>query len=102
MTESQTEVDDVQRMTKRGMQWLSAVSGDPELCRKHWADDPRRPYALPTGVAFDVVVIEQRLGVETFDQLERRGRLSGRSWPTGPRARWASSCRRSRRAASRG
>lgn len=62
----------MQRMTKRGMEWLSAVADDPELCRKHWADDPRRPHALPTGVAFDVVVTEQRLGVETFDQLERR------------------------------
>ncbi|WP_330175082.1 bifunctional DNA primase/polymerase [Streptomyces sp. NBC_01498] len=60
------------------MEWLSSVADDPELCREHWADDPRRPYALPTGVAFDAVVTEQRLGVETFDQLERRG------MPVGP------------------
>ncbi|MFI9355023.1 bifunctional DNA primase/polymerase [Streptomyces lydicus] len=64
--------DDVQRMTRRGIQWLSAVADDPVMCRAHWADDPRRPYALPTGRLFDVVVMSQRLGMETFDQLVRR------------------------------
>ncbi|MBP0455987.1 bifunctional DNA primase/polymerase [Streptomyces bomunensis] len=68
----------MQRMTKRGMQWLSAVAEDPELCRKYWADDLRRPYALPVGVAFEMVVTDQRLGVEVFDQLERR------NMPVGP------------------
>lgn len=42
------------------------------MCRAHWADDPRRPYTLPTGRLFDVVVMSQRLGMETFDQLVRR------------------------------
>lgn len=77
-TKHPTEVDDVQRMTKRGADWLSTVAEDPELCRKQWADDPRRPCALPTGLAFDVVVTGQHLGVETFDQLVRR------QMPVGP------------------
>ncbi|MGW7008168.1 bifunctional DNA primase/polymerase [Streptomyces sp. NPDC054933] len=65
-------------MTRRGIQWLSAAAEDPELCRARWADDPRQPYTLPTGRLFDVVVINQRVGMETFDQLARRG------MPTGP------------------
>ncbi|MFF3819420.1 bifunctional DNA primase/polymerase [Streptomyces bluensis] len=65
-------------MTRRGIQWLSAVAEDPELCRARWADDPRQPYTLPTGRLFDVVVTNQRIGMETFDQLERRG------MPVGP------------------
>lgn len=48
------------------------------MCRAHWADDPRRPYTLPTGRLFDVVVMSQRLGMETFDQLARR------NMPLGP------------------
>ncbi|MGW2918023.1 hypothetical protein ACWDBF_09175 [Streptomyces angustmyceticus] len=51
---------------------MSAVADDPVMCRAHGADDPRRPYALPTGRLFDVVVTSQRLGMETFDQLVRR------------------------------
>ncbi|GAA3756564.1 bifunctional DNA primase/polymerase [Streptomyces tremellae] len=65
-------------MTKRGVQWLSAVAEDPELCRKSWADDLRRPYPFPVGVAFEVVATDQRLGVEVYDQLERR------NMPVGP------------------
>ncbi len=65
-------------MTRRGVQWLSATAKDPELCRAQWADDPRQPYTLPTGRLFDAVVTSQRIGMETFDQLERRG------MPVGP------------------
>ncbi|WP_369389749.1 bifunctional DNA primase/polymerase [Streptomyces sp. CG1] len=65
-------------MTRRGVQWLSAVAEDPELCRARWADDPRQPCTLPTGRLFDVVVTNQRIGMETFDQLERR------NMPIGP------------------
>ncbi len=54
------------------MRWLSAVADDPEVCRARWADDPRHPYMLPTGLLFDVVVIGERVGMETFDQLQRR------------------------------
>jgi hypothetical protein len=72
-------------MTRRGVAWLSEAADLPERCRELWADDPRRPYALPAGRRFDVVVVEQRLGVETFAQLERH-RL-----PVGPvMADWAS------------
>ncbi|WP_338423579.1 bifunctional DNA primase/polymerase [Streptomyces gobiensis] len=59
-------------MTRRGMQWLSAAADDPADCRAQWAEDPRRPYALPTGRLFDLVVLEQRIGLETFDQIDRR------------------------------
>jgi Bifunctional DNA primase/polymerase, N-terminal len=59
-------------VTKRGLDWITAAAEDPALCRSVWADDPRRPYLLPTGRLFDVVVIAQRVGMETFDQLRRR------------------------------
>ncbi|MEU1625822.1 bifunctional DNA primase/polymerase [Streptomyces sp. NPDC020096] len=59
-------------MTRRGVHWLSAAADHPEICRARWADDPRQPYTLATGCFFDVVVVDQRLGMETFDQLERR------------------------------
>ncbi|MFH8365580.1 bifunctional DNA primase/polymerase [Streptomyces sp. NPDC018031] len=64
-------------MTKRGMQWLSAAADDPEVCRAAWAGDPRRPVTLSTGRYFDVVVIDQRIGMETFDQLDRQGMPMG-------------------------
>jgi hypothetical protein len=60
-------------MTSRGVEWLSAAADDPEQCRAVWRDDPRRPCMLPTGRLFDVVVVNERLGLETFDQLLRRG-----------------------------
>ncbi|WP_322972941.1 MULTISPECIES: bifunctional DNA primase/polymerase [Streptomycetaceae] len=65
-------------MTRRGVQWLSAAADDPEACRACWADDPRLPYPLATGTFFDVVVIDQRLGIETFGQLDRH------KMPVGP------------------
>ncbi|URN13206.1 bifunctional DNA primase/polymerase [Streptomyces radiopugnans] len=63
----------MQMMTRRGVQWLSAAADDPGACRAAWLDDPRRPYALPAYRLFDVVVLDQRIGLETFDQLDRRG-----------------------------
>lgn len=63
----------MQRMTRRGVEWLSAAADDPVMCRAVWEDDPRTPCMLPTGRLFDVVTIEQRTGLETFDQLVRRG-----------------------------
>ncbi|GAB3010100.1 hypothetical protein GCM10023080_090450 [Streptomyces pseudoechinosporeus] len=59
-------------MTRRGVEWLSAAADDPEMCRARWADDPRAPCMLPTGRLFDVVVLDYRTGLETFDQLVRR------------------------------
>lgn len=87
-------------MTKRGMAWLSAAADDPAECREAWALDPRRPYPLSTGRYFDVVVIDQRVGMETFDQLDRHGmplgpvmadwasRVTGFLLPSGSRARF--------------
>lgn len=63
----------MQRMTRRGIEWLSAAADDPAKCREVWADDPRTPCMLATGRVFDVVTVDQRLGLETFDQLTRRG-----------------------------
>ncbi|OIJ69199.1 hypothetical protein WN71_003835 [Streptomyces mangrovisoli] len=63
----------MQRMTTRGLEWLSAAADDPADCRRKWADDPRAPYALTVGRFFDVVTVEHRVGMETFDQLLRRG-----------------------------
>ncbi|MBQ1092064.1 bifunctional DNA primase/polymerase [Streptomyces sp. B93] len=60
-------------MTRRGIEWLSAAADDPVACRAVWTDDPRAPYMLPTGRFFDVVTVDERVGVETFDQLLRRG-----------------------------
>jgi bifunctional DNA primase/polymerase-like protein len=63
----------VQRMTRRGVEWLSAAADNPTECRQVWADDPRMPCLLPTGRYFDVVSVEQRLGMEMFDRLQRSG-----------------------------
>ncbi|GFH35706.1 hypothetical protein SCWH03_19280 [Streptomyces pacificus] len=60
------------------MEWLSAAAEDPALCRQAWADDPRMPCLLATGCSFDVVSVEQRLGLEMFDRLTRS------SLPFGP------------------
>lgn len=59
-------------MTRRTMDWLSLASEDPTQCRKGWADDPREPQVLATGTYFDVFAVDQRTGMETFDQLRRR------------------------------
>ncbi len=63
----------MQRMTRRGIEWLSAAADDPVMCRAVWADDPRTPCMLPAGRLFDVVTIEERIGLEAFDQLVCRG-----------------------------
>ncbi|WP_189189410.1 bifunctional DNA primase/polymerase [Streptomyces albiflavescens] len=60
-------------MTRRGVEWLSAAADDPMACRTTWTEDPRAAYMLPTGHFFDVVSVDQRIGIETFDQLLRRG-----------------------------
>ncbi|MGW6456955.1 bifunctional DNA primase/polymerase [Streptomyces sp. NPDC055078] len=60
-------------MTRRGIEWLSAAADDPVTCRAHWEDNPRGPHMFSTGRLFDVVAIEQRTGMEVFDQLVRRG-----------------------------
>lgn len=62
----------MQTMTRRGIEWLSAAADDPVMCRALWADDPRSPSMIPAGRLFDVVSVEQRLGLETFDQMCRR------------------------------
>ncbi|MCE7081060.1 bifunctional DNA primase/polymerase [Streptomyces sp. ST2-7A] len=64
-------------MTRRGLAWISSTAEIPEHCREIWRDDPRRPYALPAGRQFDVVTVDQRLGIETFDQLRRYGLPAG-------------------------
>ena len=61
----------METMTRRAVAWLSEAADVPDRCREMWADDPRRPYTFPAGRRFDVVVVELRLGVETFAQLER-------------------------------
>lgn len=61
------------------MEWLSAAADNPEECRKVWADDPRMPCLLPTGRFFDVVSVDQRLGMEMFDRLQRTGMPFGPS-----------------------
>jgi len=55
------------------MDWLSLASADPMQCSKDWDDQPREPQVLATGTYFDVLAIDQRTGMETFDQLRRRG-----------------------------
>ncbi len=69
----------MQRMTRRGIEWLSAAADNPAECRQVWADDPRRPCLLSTGRFFDVVAVEQRLGMEMFDRLQRSGMPFGPS-----------------------
>jgi hypothetical protein len=56
-------------ITRRGIEWLSQAADDPALCRTTWLDDPRWPYLLGVGRLFDVLTTDQRMGMETFDQL---------------------------------
>ncbi|MFD3558101.1 bifunctional DNA primase/polymerase [Streptomyces sp. NPDC058686] len=74
---SLTGVSDVKRMTWKDVAWLSEAADDPSECRTRWALSPRAPYMLPTGRFFDVVSVDQRVGIETFDQLMRRRLLCG-------------------------
>ncbi|MGV9313416.1 bifunctional DNA primase/polymerase [Streptomyces sp. NPDC003691] len=64
-------------MTRRGRQWLSDAADDPEKCRSVWADDPRVPHLFPAGLRFDVVVVDQRTGLEVFHQLQQGGMPCG-------------------------
>jgi len=74
----------MQRVTRSGVRWLTRAAEDGEACRKTWEHDPRSPYLLPVGPLFEVLTVNQELGLETFDQLRRRG------MPTGPvLADWA-------------
>lgn len=98
-------------MTKRGIQWLSAAAEDPHQCRELWAADPRAPHALEAGRYFDVVVIGQRVGMETFEQLvrhnmpmgpvmlDRYAKLTGFFLPSHQRGRFAHGRTRERRTA---
>ncbi|MET9382949.1 bifunctional DNA primase/polymerase [Streptomyces sp. NPDC002928] len=69
----------MQKMTRRGIEWLSAAADNPAECRQVWADDPRRPSLLATGRFFDVLSVKQRLGMEMFDRLQRSGMPFGPS-----------------------
>jgi hypothetical protein len=60
-------------VTRRSIEWLSEAADDPQQFRMIWSDDPRKPQLVATGHLFDVVVTGQQLGIETFDQLQRRG-----------------------------
>ncbi|MET8956437.1 bifunctional DNA primase/polymerase [Streptomyces sp. NPDC004533] len=62
------------------MEWLSAAADNPVECRQVWSDNPRMPVLLPTGRFFDVLSVDQRLGMEMYDRLLRSG------MPFGPTA----------------
>ncbi|WUH95733.1 bifunctional DNA primase/polymerase [Streptomyces sp. NBC_00433] len=64
-------------VTRRSIEWLSEASGDPQQFRMIWSDDPRQPQVVAAGALFDVVVTAQHLGIETLDQLRRRGMPAG-------------------------
>ncbi|MCX4536949.1 bifunctional DNA primase/polymerase [Streptomyces sp. NBC_00841] len=67
----------MKRMTWRDFAWLSEAADDPSACLTTWASNPRAPYMLPTGRFFDVVSVDQRVGIEALDQLLRRRRPFG-------------------------
>ncbi|MFJ3903969.1 bifunctional DNA primase/polymerase [Streptomyces sp. NPDC090025] len=64
-------------MTWRDLAWLAEAADAPAACLNAWASDPRAPYPLSTGRVFDVVSVDQRVGIEAFDQLLRKGRPLG-------------------------
>ncbi|WP_206320146.1 bifunctional DNA primase/polymerase [Streptomyces zingiberis] len=75
----------MERVTRLGVQWLAVAADDGIACQATWADNPREPYLLAVGRIFEVVVIDERAGLETFDQLRRT------NLPVGPvMADWAS------------
>lgn len=63
----------MKRTTWRHISWLCEAADDPSACLTAWASDPRAPYPLPTGRTFDVVSVDQRLGLEALGQLLHRG-----------------------------
>ncbi|MFD4322496.1 bifunctional DNA primase/polymerase [Streptomyces sp. NPDC058548] len=63
----------MKRTTWRHIAWLSEAADDPSDCLTTWAGDPRAPYPLPTGRVFDVVSVDQRVGLEALGQLLHRG-----------------------------
>ncbi|WP_329364561.1 bifunctional DNA primase/polymerase [Streptomyces sp. NBC_00669] len=67
----------MQRVTRSGVQWLTRAAVDGEECRNLWRHNPRAPYALPVGEHFEVLVVGQELGMETFGQLRRRRMPAG-------------------------
>lgn len=60
------------RVNRAGVRWLVGAAADRDDCGSLWRDNPRTPYSLPTGTRFDALVVEQELGLETFNQLRRR------------------------------
>lgn len=65
------------RVTDRGVSWLVAASDHPEQIRVEWRRYPRAPMLLPTGRRFDVLTVEERVGVEAVDVLRRSGTHPG-------------------------
>lgn len=62
----------MQRVMRSGVQWLALAAEDAEDCRNTWQHDPRAPYVLSVGRHFELLAVDQELGMETFDQLRRR------------------------------
>lgn len=62
----------MQRVMRSGIQWLVHAADDGEACRRTWEDNPRLPYLLPVGRAFDLLALGQEVGLEALDQLRRR------------------------------
>jgi Bifunctional DNA primase/polymerase, N-terminal len=56
----------------RSIDWLSQASDDPDQFRMIWRDDPRVPQLVAAGALFAVLVTDQKIGIETLDQLRRR------------------------------
>ncbi|MFD4140537.1 hypothetical protein [Streptomyces sp. NPDC058572] len=60
------------------VEWLAAVSPDPDACRREWERDPLGVALLPAGRLWDVLILPGELGCRTLDVITR---LVGRPGP---------------------
>ncbi len=61
----------MQRMTSRGLRWLSRAADDPQACRDRWDLFPCAPQLLPVGRLFDLVTVPAPVGRRVLELLGR-------------------------------
>lgn len=58
-------------VTEFGVAWLSAASDRPRQFRTTWRERPFEPMLVPTGRLFDLLTVDESIGLEAIDLLRR-------------------------------
>lgn len=58
-------------VTEFGVAWLSAASERPRQFRAAWRKRPYEPMLVPTGRLFDLLTVDESIGLEAVDLLRR-------------------------------